>query len=621
MRIINYQQGFSLKTSIQELSEKDRLKLLEYESLIKEEGDLGIKKVNKSINVFTPDILKVSKLEFEESSNLIEEDLKAAILVAKSNIENYSKRQFKSLQLPAKDTTSGISLWSESRPIDKVGLYVPGGSAPLLSSLLMQAIPAIVAGCKNIYVCTPSNNDGKVDPAILWIAYILNIENIYKVGGSQAIFALANGTESVTKVDKIFGPGNLYVTEAKRIVSSYVSIDMPAGPSEVFIISNDEKNVKIIAADLLSQLEHGIDSRAVLLSLNKNLLNMVKSEVKIQLKNLSRQEILQQSIQNLILVNFEDLNDLIDFTNNNAPEHLIIPDDNLLSILSSINNAGSIFLGALSPESFGDYASGSNHTLPTNGYAKTYSGLSVKDFTKSITIQRATKSGFNELSKHVIALAEAEGLDAHSNAVKVRQVLLDDDKPNRSSFVSRFTNETKIYTNINIDGTGSYSINTGIKFFDHMLEQFSKHGKFDFMIEAIGDIEIDEHHTIEDVAITLGEAFKKALTNRNNIRRYSSSETLVMDEAKSVVSIDMASRPNIIFEVPKMEPYVGDFPTEMFEHFFISFVNTLGFNCHITTTGKNSHHIIESTFKSFARCLSDSLLLDGVLNNSTKGHI
>jgi histidinol dehydrogenase len=621
MNIVNYDKKFVLKKTLQELPKDEFSKVLNYESLVKQEGDKGLRKVNELIGLSSPLEFKVSKEEILKADRNLDEGLKSSILIAKANIESYAKRQYQSLKLSSEDTTRGISLWSEIRPIDRVGLYIPGGSAPLFSSLLMQAIPAKVAGCKNIYVCTPPNEDESINQAILWICYILNITNIYKIGGSQAIFALANGTESIAKVDKIFGPGNLYVTAAKKIVSADVCIDMPAGPSEVFIISNEIKNTRIIAADLLSQLEHGSDSRAVLLSLNKHLLENVKVEVKKQLKGLARQNILKESINNLVLINFENIDDLINFSNENAPEHLIIPDTNLTSLLPKILNAGSIFLGELSPESFGDYASGSNHTLPTNGFAKSYSGLSVKDFTKSITVQTSSIEGFNELSNHVITLAEAEGLDAHSNAVKVRKEIIDCKDEHRSSFVSRFTNETKIYTNINIDGSGSFSINTGLSFFDHMLEQFSKHGKFDFMIEAVGDLEIDEHHTIEDVAITLGEAFKKALPNRNNIKRYSSIETLVMDEAKSVVSIDMASRPNLTFSAPKMKPYVGDFPTEMFEHFFISFVHTLGFNCHITTSGKNSHHVIESTFKSFARCLASSLLIDDSAINSTKGHI
>ena len=587
MNIVNYDKKFVLKKTLQELPKDEFSKVLNYESLVKQDGDKGLRKVNELIGLSSPLEFKVSKEEILKADRNLDEGLKSSILIAKANIESYAKRQYQTLKLSSEDTTRGISLWSEIRPIDRVGLYIPGGSAPLFSSLLMQAIPAKVAGCKNIYVCTPPNEDESINQAILWICYILNITNIYKIGGSQAIFAL----------------------------------DMPAGPSEVFIISNEIKNTRIIAADLLSQLEHGSDSRAVLLSLNKHLLENVKVEVKKQLKGLARQNILKESINNLVLINFENIDDLINFSNENAPEHLIIPDTNLASLLPKILNAGSIFLGELSPESFGDYASGSNHTLPTNGFAKSYSGLSVKDFTKSITVQTSSIKGFNELSNHVITLAEAEGLDAHSNAVKVRKEIIDCKDEHRSSFVSRFTNETKIYTNINIDGSGSFSINTGLSFFDHMLEQFSKHGKFDFMIEAVGDLEIDEHHTIEDVAITLGEAFKKALPNRNNIKRYSSIETLVMDEAKSVVSIDMASRPNLTFSAPKMKPYVGDFPTEMFEHFFISFVHTLGFNCHITTSGKNSHHVIESTFKSFARCLASSLLIDDSAMNSTKGHI
>ena len=312
---------------------------------------------------------------------------------------------------------------------------------------------------------------------------------------------------------------------------------------------------------------------------------------------------------------------IIECINTNAPEHLILLDQDYIKYSAYILNAGSVFCGVFSPESFGDYASGSNHTLPTSGYAKSYSGLSVSDFGKIITFQTATAQGFNNLSNTVKILAMAEDLDAHANAVSVRQSFADKaiNKKQRSSFISRSTNETDIYINLNIDGTGQYNVNTGLKFFDHMLEQFAKHGSFDISIQALGDLDIDEHHTIEDVAITLGEAFNKAIGKRSGIERYSSNETLVMDETLSTVSIDMASRTMLQMDYPVLKEYVGDFPTEMFEHFFISFINALGFTCHISTKGKNSHHIVEATFKSFTRALSKALKFNNSQILSTKG--
>jgi imidazoleglycerol phosphate dehydratase HisB len=313
--------------------------------------------------------------------------------------------------------------------------------------------------------------------------------------------------------------------------------------------------------------------------------------------------------------------EIINFINDNAPEHLILLDNNFSKIAPLINNAGSVFCGKYSPESFGDYASGSNHTLPTGRTAKTYSGLSVKDFGKSITFQTASPDGFINLAPAVKTLAEAESLDAHKKAVSIREsyALNDLDNQSRTSFIKRTTNETSIFINLNIDGSGNYNIDTGLKFFDHMLEQFAKHGGFDITINCLGDLQIDQHHTIEDVAIALGEAFKAAIGDRNTIERYSSVESLVMDETISIVTIDMASRTLLKMKTSDLREYVGDFPTEMFEHFFISFINAVNFTCHIDTKGTNTHHIVEATFKSFTRALKKALTKTKLDVASTKG--
>ena len=605
-----------------DLSKKDISAIKKFKSLVINNGDDGLREISKILKEKSINNFKVKKSEFKNADKLLSESIKKAILVAYANIKKYHEKQLEGLSIENVETTKGIRLWSEFKPIDVVGLYIPGGTAPLFSSFLMQAIPAIIAGCNNIVVCTPPSKEGNIDPAILWVAYLLNIKNVYKVGGSQAIFAMAYGTKSIPKCLKIFGPGNQYVTEAKMLVSKDISIDMPAGPSEVYVVSNDKNKIDIIASDLLSQLEHSKDAKAVLVSKNKSLIKNISDEINFQKKSLSRQEILQSSINNIYLVNASDDQQVIDFININAPEHLILLDNDFSKIAPYINNAGSVFCGNYSPESFGDYASGSNHTLPTAGAAKTYSGLSVKDFGKIITFQTATPEGFMNLAPTVKTLAEAEYLDAHSKAVTIREryALENTYQVSRTSFIKRTTKETSIFINLNIDGIGNYNINTGLKYFDHMLEQFAKHGKFDITINSIGDLEIDEHHSIEDVAIALGDAFKLALGKRKNIERYSSNESLVMDETISNVSIDMASRNLLKMKTSKLREYVGDFPTEMFEHFFISFVNTLSFTCHIDTKGSNSHHIIEATFKSFSRALSAALAKN--MNNniaSTKG--
>ncbi|MDA7690449.1 histidinol dehydrogenase [Gammaproteobacteria bacterium] len=600
---------------------KDINTVKKFKSLVLDNGDEGIREISELLKEKSLKNFKVTNSEFKKADKLLDDDIKNAILVAYSNIKKYHEKQLEGLSIKTIETTKGIKLWSEFRSIDVVGLYVPGGTAPLFSSFLMQAIPAIIAGCKNIIVCTPPDKNGKIDPTILWVANLLNIKNIFKVGGSQAIFAMAYGTKSVPKCLKIFGPGNQYVTLAKMLVSNDVSIDMPAGPSEVYVVSDDENKTDIIASDLLSQLEHSKDAKAVLVSKNKSLIRNISKEIDLQKNLLNRQNILKSSQKNIYLVNAANDQQIIDFININAPEHLILLDEDFSKIAPYINNAGSVFCGKYSPESFGDYASGSNHTLPTARSAKTYSGLSVKDFGKIITFQTATPEGFINLAPTVKILAKAECLDAHAQAVSIREKYAVQDnivKP-RTSFIKRATNETNIFINLNIDGTGNYNINTGLKYFDHMLEQFAKHGRFDITINSIGDLEIDEHHTIEDVAIALGNAFKQALGDRQNIQRYSSNQSLVMDETISNVSIDMASRNLLKMKTSKLREYVGDFPTEMFEHFFISFVNTLSFTCHIDTKGSNSHHIVEATFKSFTRALSDALKENNKNIASTKG--
>ena len=603
------------------LSKKDKNTINKFKSLVINNGDDGLRQISKILKEKSLNNFKVTKSEFKKADNLLNDDIKNAILIAYANIKKYHEKQLEGLSIKNIETTKGIKLWSEFKPIDVVGLYIPGGTAPLFSSFLMQAIPAIIAGCNNIVVCTPPNKNGNIDPAILWVANLLNIKNIFKVGGSQAVFAMAYGTKSIPKCLKIFGPGNQYVTEAKMLVSKDVSIDMPAGPSEVYVVSNDENKLDIIASDLLSQLEHSKDAKAVLISQNKYVIKNISKEINLQNNSLNRQEILQSSINNIYLVDASSDQQVIDFININAPEHLILLDNDFSKIAPYINNAGSVFCGNYSPESFGDYASGSNHTLPTSGAAKTYSGLSVKDFGKIITFQTATAEGFMNLAPAVKILAEAENLDAHARAVDIREkyAIQDTYQKPRTSFIKRTTNETSIFINLNIDGTGNYNVDTGLKYFDHMLEQFAKHGSFDITINSIGDLEIDEHHTIEDVAIALGDAFKQALGERKNIERYSSNESLVMDETISNVSIDMSSRNLLKMKTSKLREYVGDFPTEMLEHFFISFVNTLSFTCHIDTRGTNSHHIVEATFKSFTRALSGALIHNNKNIASTKG--
>ena len=594
-------------------------KVIRYKNLILNKGTKAFAEINTELKLKSPKSYKVKQSEILKSESLVSDDLKQSILNSAANIKLVCENDKKGLSSTPIETTKGIQVWKEFRSIDSVGIYVPGGSAPLISSLLMQLIPAQVAGCKNIIVCTPPNKSGEISPEILWIAKIYGVKEIYKVGGAQAILAMAYGTTIVPKVNKIFGPGNAYVNAAKKLCSSDVAIDLPAGPSEVMIVSNDIEKASIAAADALSQLEHDPDSRAFIISSNLKILKKIKTSVNEQIQQLSRQSVLKQSIENLLLIKAKSFKDTLVLINDCAPEHLILLDEDYSKYLVEVNNAGSIFCGALSPESFGDYSSGTNHVLPTNGQAKVHSGLGVKDFGKQISVQTASSEGFENLKNTVITMAQAESLDAHEQAVKIRQSNANHKASSRSYTEIRKTNETSIYLNLNIDGTGNYNINTGLKYLDHLLEQFSKHGSFDLYLTCLGDLEIDEHHTIEDIAIALGSAINTSLGDRVGISRYASSEILVMDEVKSSISIDLSSRRFLKFQCSQLRDYVGDFPTEMFEHFFVSLINSAAMTCHIDTTGKNSHHLLEATFKTFARCLKKAVVIESSRSSSTKG--
>jgi len=363
--------------------------------------------------------LKVSEQEFIEAENLVSTELKKALEIAKQNIYSFHKNQL--LKEEIIETTLGVKCWRKSIGIQKVGLYIPGGTAPLFSTVLMLAIPAKIAGCNEISLCTPPNKEGKIHPAILYAAKIAGITNIYKVGGAQAIGALSFGTETINKVFKIFGPGNQYVTAAKNIVNRFgTAIDMPAGPSEVLVIADESSNPVFVAADLLSQAEHGKDSQVVLLTTNESVAKNVKIEVEKQVKLLPRVDFANTSLSNSKIIVLENIEEIIQVSDLYAPEHLIIATENAREIADKITNSGSVFIGHYTPESAGDYASGTNHTLPTNGFSSAYSGVSVDSFVKKVTFQEISKEGLLNLGPTIEILAENEQLEAHKNAVSVR---------------------------------------------------------------------------------------------------------------------------------------------------------------------------------------------------------
>ena len=387
---------------------------------IKANGDTSVKKYTLQFDKIAVDNLLVTEAEFIEAEKNVSSMLKAAIQLAKSNIEKFHIAQKEEVQII--ETIEGVKCWRKSVAIEKVGLYIPGGSAPLFSTILMLGVPAQLAGCKEIVLCTPPNGaDAKINAAILYTAKLIGITKVFKIGGVQAIGAMAYGTESVPKVYKIFGPGNQYVTCAKQLINkSGVAIDMPAGPSEVAVLADETCVPAFVAADLLSQAEHGADSQVILVSENEKVIADVQLELQKQLELLPRKELAAKALNNSTAILVKNNNEAIDLLNEYAPEHLIIACKNDEELAQKVINAGSVFLGNYSCESAGDYASGTNHTLPTNGYAKAYSGVSLDSFVKKITFQKLSKTGIQNIGNAIELMAAAEGLDAHKNAVTLR---------------------------------------------------------------------------------------------------------------------------------------------------------------------------------------------------------
>ena len=386
---------------------------------VRANGDKAVIEYEECFDKVKLESLAVTDAEMQEAEKEVPIELKVAILLAQRNIYTFHKKQkFEGKKV---ETMEGVTCWQKAVGIEKVGLYIPGGTAPLFSTVLMLAVPAKIAGCKEIVLCTPPNKEGKINPAILYAAQVAGVSKIFKAGGVQAIGAMAYGTESVPKVYKIFGPGNQYVMAAKQQVALHdVAIDMPAGPSEVEVIADETANPAFVAADLLSQAEHGMDSQVVLITTSEKLLNEVEYEVQHQLARLPRWEIAEKSLANSKLILVKDMDEAIELTNEYAPEHLIIETQNYMELAERVVNAGSVFLGSYTPESAGDYASGTNHTLPTNGYAKAYSGVSLDSFIRKITFQEINREGIQNIGPAIEVMAAHEQLDAHKNAVSIR---------------------------------------------------------------------------------------------------------------------------------------------------------------------------------------------------------
>lgn len=386
---------------------------------VKQKGDFAISKYTAMFDEVILESFVVTENELKNAAKQVPKKLKDAIQTAKSNIEKFHAAQ-KTNKVEV-ETTKGVVCWQEKRAIEKIGLYIPGGSAPLFSTVLMLAIPAQIAGCKEIVLCTPPNKEGNIANEILYTAQLCGITKIIKVGGIQAIAGLTFGTKSIPQVYKIFGPGNQYVTVAKQLATKFgVAIDMPAGPSELLVVADDTAKATFVASDLLSQAEHGIDSQVILVSTSQKFLIEVEQEIQKQIKGLPRHDIAKKAMSNSKLIYIENDEKTLQLINEYAPEHLIVCVENESFYVDSIRNAGSVFIGNYTPESAGDYASGTNHTLPTNGFSKAYSGVNLDSFTKSITFQKITKEGLLNIGNTIELMAEAEGLQAHKNAVSIR---------------------------------------------------------------------------------------------------------------------------------------------------------------------------------------------------------
>jgi histidinol dehydrogenase len=394
---------------------------------VQSKGDQAVNQYTAQFDGITLNTILVSEAEIQTAIAAVDDELKAAIQLAKSNIEKFHQAQ--KTNRVSVETTEGVYCWQEKRPIQKIGLYIPGGTAPLFSTVLMLAVPASIAGCKEVVLCSPPDKNGNLNPAILYAANLCGVSKILKVGGIQAIAGMTFGTTSIPKVYKIFGPGNQYVTVAKQLATQFgVAIDMPAGPSELLVVADDTADAAFVASDLLSQAEHGTDSQVILVSTSKEMIEAVEQEVQEQLAVLPRKEIAEKAIANSKLIFVENAAIALDLINEYGPEHFIVCTENNDFYVDNIENAGSVFIGNYTPESAGDYASGTNHTLPTNGYAKNYSGVNLDSFMKSMTFQKISEKGIQNIGKAIEIMAEKEGLQAHKNAVTLRLKAIENGK-------------------------------------------------------------------------------------------------------------------------------------------------------------------------------------------------
>ncbi|QGZ93628.1 histidinol dehydrogenase [Terricaulis silvestris] len=589
---------------------------------VADEGEAALRRWSKKLDDYEPATLELSPTVLDSArASLASEDIEA-IDFAIDQVRFYHEATKPKPQ--AIEPLPGVRVRQVWRPIATCGLYVPAGTAPLVSTLIMLAEPARVAGVRDRVITTAPGEGGAPHPAMIVAAATCGLDRLWLIGGAQAIAALALGVWT-PRAQKIFGPGNAYVAEAKRQAAALPNgpaIDLPAGPSELMVIADRGANAAMVASDLLSQAEHDADAQVMLVSASDELLAEVEVELQRQLTGLPRESIARRSIEQARAIRVRSLVEAVGVANDYAPEHLSLQVATPGDLVDSIENAGAVFIGAYTAESFSDYVVGPSHVLPTDAAAKSYGGVSVASFMKSFTQQEVSAAGAQRLAGAAARLARLEGLEAHARAADIRFAPArpaEEAVRRRCGEIKRTTKETKIVARVDLDSVVPVSISTGVGFFDHMLEQVAHHGGFSLTLSCAGDLHIDAHHSIEDCAIAFGQALKGALSDRRGIARF--GFVLPMDEAEAKLSIDLGGRPYLVFDGAFAAPAIGAYPTEMTKHVFRSLAENLGATIHLSVTGENDHHKTEACFKALGRALRSAIRVESADLPSTKGVI
>ena len=571
---------------------------------VREGGDRAVLELTERFDGVRLESTRVSTTALDEALKQLDPGLRGALEEASAHIAAaHSAQRFKEV---AVDIIPGVRVWREWRPLQRVGLYVPGGRAPYVSSVLMLAVPARLAGCKEIVLCSPPPVAGP----ILAAAALAGVTEVHAIGGVQAIGAMAYGTESLRRVDKVFGPGNAYVTAAKLMVFGEVAIDMPAGPSEILILTDGSVPAPWVAADLLAQAEHSPDATAILVSIDRGFATDVQRLLPARLAPQVRLRLAS------------DIDQAIAFANAFAPEHLTLACADPGRLLPEVRSAGSVFLGAFAAAAAADYATGANHVLPTGGAARAFSALGLDAFGRVLQVQQLDREGLRRLEPVVSAIAGAEAMVAHAESVRVRgdatpeqaaRATLTSGK--RSASRTRATRETQLSIRLVLDGHGTAGIDTGLPFLDHLLRALAVHARFDLDLLARGDLEVDSHHTVEDVAIVLGESLGESLGDRGGISRFGDA-VVPLDESQAQATVDLGGRGYAVIDLPLTGNTVGSLPSSLVSHFLETFALRGGLTLHVSATGRDDHHLAEAAFKALARALRQACAVDASLDGA-----